>query len=171
MKYTGIIRRIDSLGRIVIPKEIRNKLKIKEEEAFEFCFEDDYIVLRKYSKMSNYEKNINFYGKLLHEITSLNVIITSLEKVIFSSEKNKNILSKEISENLYNKILLRKNIEDIRLEIIVNVEIENYYLVPLISESNLIGSIIVYKNKLTNENKIVTNVLSKVLIESIEEGK
>ena len=48
MKSTGITRRIDDLGRIVIPKEIRKNLKIKENEVLEIFINNDEIILKKY---------------------------------------------------------------------------------------------------------------------------
>ena len=48
MKATGIIRRIDDLGRIVIPKEIRRTAHLKEGDAMEIFVEDDYICFKKY---------------------------------------------------------------------------------------------------------------------------
>ena len=49
MKATGVVRRIDDLGRIVIPKEIRKTLRIKDGESVEIFLENDNIVLKKYS--------------------------------------------------------------------------------------------------------------------------
>ena len=49
MKATGIVRRIDDLGRVVIPKEIRRTLRIKEGTPLEIFTDGDYIILRKYS--------------------------------------------------------------------------------------------------------------------------
>ena len=49
MKTTGIIRRIDDLGRIVIPKELRKTLRIKTGESLEIFVEGDDIILKKYS--------------------------------------------------------------------------------------------------------------------------
>ena len=48
MKSTGIIRRVDELGRIVIPKEIRSNLKIQEDSALEIFTEGKSIILKKY---------------------------------------------------------------------------------------------------------------------------
>ena len=48
MKSTGIVRRVDELGRIVIPAELRRTLEIGEKEAMEICVEGSAIVLRKY---------------------------------------------------------------------------------------------------------------------------
>ena len=48
MKVTGIVRRIDDLGRVVIPKEIRRNMKLREGDPLEFFIEKDSIVLKKY---------------------------------------------------------------------------------------------------------------------------
>ena len=47
MKSTGIVRRVDELGRIVIPIELRNKLKIAEKDPIEIYVEGSYIILKK----------------------------------------------------------------------------------------------------------------------------
>ena len=49
MKATGIVRRIDDLGRIVIPKEIRRSIRLREGEAMEIFLEDDCVCLKKYT--------------------------------------------------------------------------------------------------------------------------
>ena len=52
MKATGIVRRIDDLGRVVVPKEIRRTLKIREGDPIEiFTEKDGEIILRKYSQI------------------------------------------------------------------------------------------------------------------------
>lgn len=48
MKSTGIVRRVDDLGRVVIPKELRRNLDIKEGDPLEIYVENDRIILRKY---------------------------------------------------------------------------------------------------------------------------
>ena len=52
LKSTGVVRRIDDLGRIVIPKEIRRNLKIRDGELMEIFVDMDSIILKKYSKGS-----------------------------------------------------------------------------------------------------------------------
>lgn len=56
MKSTGVLRRIDELGRIVIPKEIRKNLRISNGEALEIFVEEDQIILKKAS-LIKYKKN------------------------------------------------------------------------------------------------------------------
>ena len=65
MKTTGIIRRIDELGRIVIPKEIRKNLRIKNGESLEIYLENDSIILKKYSQIESL-KNVSIdYVKIM----------------------------------------------------------------------------------------------------------
>ena len=58
MKATGIIRRIDDLGRVVIPKEIRRTLKIKEGDPLEIFLDRDYVCFKKYEGHINYFTDI-----------------------------------------------------------------------------------------------------------------
>lgn len=57
MRCTGIVRRLDDLGRIVIPKEIRKSLKIMEGEALEFFVEDNSLILKKYNDSDEIASN------------------------------------------------------------------------------------------------------------------
>lgn len=69
MKSTGIVRNIDELGRIVIPKEMRNKMNFKNADPIEIYVEDDKIILKKYDAVclfcGNAENLIEFKGKKL----------------------------------------------------------------------------------------------------------
>ncbi len=51
MKSTGIVRKVDELGRVVIPKELRNLLTIKNRDGLEIFTDDDTIILRKYDPL------------------------------------------------------------------------------------------------------------------------
>ena len=57
---TGIIRRVDDLGRIVLPKEIRRTLCIKEGDPLELSLDGNKLVLELYIPMCDYEKSINY---------------------------------------------------------------------------------------------------------------
>lgn len=58
-KNTGIIRRIDDLGRIVIPRELRRKLKIHEGDPLEFYVTDDGVLIKKYSFSKQITEELN----------------------------------------------------------------------------------------------------------------
>ncbi len=69
MKSTGIVRRIDELGRIVLPIELRNNLGIKTKDAIEIFVEEDRVILKKYEPAclfcGNADDVILYRGKLV----------------------------------------------------------------------------------------------------------
>ena len=98
MKSTGITRRIDDLGRIVIPKEIRKNLKIKENEVLEIFINNDEIILKKFSPFNDLEKVLSDYIKVINDMTGNDVIITDRDKVILSSKRlEEKLLNKKLS--------------------------------------------------------------------------
>ena len=58
MKATGIVRRIDDLGRVVIPKEIRRTLKIREGDPLEILIEKNCVCFKKYSTLGSFSEDI-----------------------------------------------------------------------------------------------------------------
>ena len=93
MYVNNYIRKIDELGRIVIPKEVRNKLKIQDNESILISLDDNKINISKYSYLNNYNRFINELCNQLTEIFKLEISISDREKVIFS-----NITEKTINE-------------------------------------------------------------------------
>lgn len=71
MKSTGITRKVDELGRVVIPKELRDNLEIKEKDPLEIFTEGGNIILRKYEPVSESKMRTQFeLEKLLGELTT-----------------------------------------------------------------------------------------------------
>ena len=76
MKTTGIVRRIDELGRVVIPKELRRTMRIKEGEEMEvFVAPDDTLVLKKYSPLKAMEDFCKEYAEAVYRVTGHNCLI------------------------------------------------------------------------------------------------
>lgn len=102
MKATGITRKIDELGRIVIPKEIRRTLRIREGTPLEiFTEKNGEIILRKYSPMGEMVAFAQQYADSLAQTTGMMVCITDLEQVIAAAGgAKKDYLGKAISEKL-----------------------------------------------------------------------
>lgn len=108
MEASGIVRRVDDLGRIVIPKEIRSNLRIKSGECLEIYTVDDKIFLKKQDMISKYtdyfEKMLEAFAKTL----KINILLTDTDKVIFSLGEGSSIyLNKELDNTIYNIILER----------------------------------------------------------------
>ena len=89
MKSTGIIRRIDELGRIVIPKEIRKNLRIKEGENLEIYIENDNIILKKYSLLKNLTDIAAIYVEVLNSLIKDNIVIIDSDTVIAAQHLSK----------------------------------------------------------------------------------
>ena len=81
MKSTGVVRRIDELGRIVIPKEIRKNMRIKSGDNLEIFLEGDNILLRKYSPIETLENVTENYVESFNQVLKHNIIVTDRDKV------------------------------------------------------------------------------------------
>ena len=88
MNNSGIIRRVDELGRIVIPVELRKYLNIKEGENLEFSIKDESIILNKKSIIKQNSNILNSIEKSISGIIDGDYIITDREKVLYSSDKS-----------------------------------------------------------------------------------
>ena len=173
MKSTGITRRIDDLGRIVIPKEIRKNLKIKENEVLEIFINNDEIILKKFSHFNDSEKVLSDYIKVINDMTSNDVIITDRDKVILSTKLEEKLLNKKLSEYVNDLIENRSTFlsNDMKgIEVIDNEKIkQNYYFIPFIIDSDVVGSIIMFSSKKIDENsKSLLLIASKLLVNYIE---
>lgn len=83
MKATGIVRRIDDLGRVVIPKEIRRTLRIREGDPLEiFVDRDGEVILKKYSPINELGDFAKEYGEALYESLGSSVIICDRDSII-----------------------------------------------------------------------------------------
>lgn len=173
MKSTGIIRRIDDLGRVVIPKEIRKNLNIKENDSLEIFIDGENIILKKYSNLSKVEKLFNKYINILNEITSNSVIITDREKVLATTKKEEKLIGKEISAYLDNILESRNKVlsnDNSGLEITKGNILEgNYYILPMIVNSDINGLIIIISNnEISDLSKVSLEIINKIIISSME---
>ena len=93
VKATGIVRRIDDLGRVVIPKEIRRTLRIRESDPLEiFTDKDGEIILKKYSPLGELGNFAKEYAESLAKNAGHTTCITDKEQVVAASGNAKNIL-------------------------------------------------------------------------------
>ncbi len=143
MVKSGITRRIDELGRIVIPKEMRRNLKIQDSDEIDISLDGTNIILNKH-EVNNDDKVINMFIYVLSKYLNKNVLFTSRDKIISYSLVNNNRLEKlDLDDNLKNIIKNRKVINDDS-----NIKLFNnnyHYIVnPLIINGDLFGSIILY---------------------------
>lgn len=151
MKATGIIRRIDNLGRLVVPKEIRKVLRIKEGDPLEiFMGNDGEIMLKKYSPMADLAVFAQQYVDAVSQSLGLPVVITDRDSVIaVAGIPKKYMLGKELHRELEDVISDRKMIvarkgEPGFVRITVDgMECDGQVIQTIIAEGDAIGSVIV----------------------------
>lgn len=139
MNSTGIIRKIDELGRIVLPKELRQFLNINPGDDFEVILESKNIVLKKYVKLMDKKEKITKILESFNDNISFKIYVVIDNEIInFNEEK--------ISLNIVNIIKERKKYIDESnsiKKISENCLTEDKLVVlPLISNSDLLGAII-----------------------------
>ena len=150
MKATGIVRRIDDLGRVVVPKEIRRTLRIREGDPLEiFTDREGEIILKKYSPIGELSLFSQQYADSLAQTSGHIVCITDRDQVIaISGGSKKDFLGKEISKQLDNAINDRKFItasKDEKKYVKITEGIPEEYpcetIRPIICEGDAIGSV------------------------------
>jgi AbrB family transcriptional regulator (stage V sporulation protein T) len=153
LKATGVVRRIDDLGRIVIPKEIRRTLRIKEGDPLEiFTDREGQVILKKYSPIGELSEFATGYAETLSKTTGHIACITDKDSVIAVSGGSKKefleqSLSSELEKVMENKeIYTSKENNEISLPITQNDNKERKFnsqvIYPIISDGDVIGSVI-----------------------------
>lgn len=112
MKATGIVRRIDDLGRVVVPKEIRRTLRLREGTPLEiFTDREGEIILKKYSPMVELTAFAGQYADAMAQSTGLMVCITDRDQVIaVAGGPKKELMQKNISRQLEQLINERQTV-------------------------------------------------------------
>jgi AbrB family transcriptional regulator (stage V sporulation protein T) len=102
MKATGIVRRIDDLGRIVIPKEIRRSFRIKEGDPLEIYTDaDGEVIFKKYSPIGELSSFASQYAEVLHKDGGLPIAIMDNDHVIaVSGISKREVLERRVTKNL-----------------------------------------------------------------------
>lgn len=150
MKATGIVRRIDDLGRVVIPKEIRRTLRIREGDPLEiFTEKDGEVIFKKYSPIGELGDFASEYAETLSKTSGNPVLITDKDNVIavFGAPR-KELQEKRISDKL-ERLMDEKRIfvmeSDSSEPVPVVEDADKYYagvMAPIISEGDTIGTVV-----------------------------
>ena len=170
MKATGIVRRIDDLGRIVVPKEIRRTLRIREGDPLEiFTDREGEIILKKYSPIGELSQFAGEYAESLAQTTGHLVVITDCDHVVTASGiGKKEFEGKPISRQLEDAISDRKSFlagrndtDFIKITLDDAGEFGQQALSTIICEGDAIGAVILCEK---DEKSKMTETESKLAI-------
>ncbi len=153
MKATGIVRRIDDLGRVVIPKEIRRTLRIREGDPLEiFTDKDGEVILKKYSPIGELGDFASQYADSIHKTSGHITCIADRDTIIaVSGAAKKEFLEKSLSSEVERIIeekttLVVKSSDDKSITILADEGSDKKYssqvVSPIISEGDPIGAVI-----------------------------
>lgn len=152
MKATGIVRRIDDLGRVVIPKEIRRTLRIREGDPLEiFTDREGEVILKKYSPIGELNEFATEYCDALYETINHMVVFTDRDTIIAVSGGSKkdyldNRVSQDLEKIMENRTVYNTTENNKPLKLFFEDENADKYvsqiIVPIVMQGDPIGSVV-----------------------------
>ena len=177
MKATGVVRRIDELGRIVIPKEIRKTMRIREGENIEIFIDDNQnIVLKKYSAIKKLGDFAQHFTDAIYSFLKYNIIITDTDSVIaVSGPLKKELNGRDLSDNMLAAIKRRENILETHTKSITIADDKSYdgtYIIhSIISDGDVVGLVIILsmEDKVGETEEKIVQIAAQFLAKYLEE--
>ncbi len=167
MKATGVVRRVDDLGRIVIPKEIRRTMRMREGDPLEiFIMGTGEVVLKKYSMMQDLTNISQSFADTLFKVSGINCVITDQDKIISATGNRKkdllnNTISREVESVLKARMAYFKQFNNEEKKPIVSMsDIDCIAAVPIIAQGDAAGLIMF----ISEGDEVLNEVNKKLLI-------
>ena len=151
MKATGIVRRIDDLGRVVIPKEIRRTLRIREGDPLEiYTDREGEIILKKYSPISDLGEFAQEYVQALYETLGTPAFISDRDEMIaVAGVSKKEYLSRRLTV-FAEEFIKSRSVTVEKLETTIELvagqfeQIKSYGVAPIITNGDSIGAVYIF---------------------------
>lgn len=156
----GMVRKVDELGRVVVPKEMRRVLGIKPGSSIEMSIDkDNNVVLKKFSEIENLEFFAQIIADTLFEMTNNPVLVCDDEKVVVSKGISKKTIDNAILKELFEKNLVNE---------MGFAGFHKGFFTEIKSDGNVCGYIFMFSNEeLTKEVKKMCEISSKIFAKSI----
>jgi AbrB family transcriptional regulator (stage V sporulation protein T) len=172
MKATGIVRRIDDLGRVVIPKEIRRTMRIREGDPLEiYTDREGEVIFKKYSPIGELAGFAAQYAETLHKTCSLSIVICDRDAVIACAglpkkEYNEQALSAPLEDIIARRAFYLHHAGEPTVPVLAREAAESSRYVrcamPIISEGDIIGCVASVASG-EGEREIAEDVESKLI--------
>ncbi len=168
MKATGIVRRIDELGRVVIPKEIRRTLRIREGDPLELFTDRDELMLKKYSPIASIEQFARGTAKSLSEQSGYLTVICDTDGVLQASGQGKKSLAgKTISDKMAEIMFSRRSYlankaeggDILPVAADSDLTVTAQVIVPVVSNGDCLGAVVLLS---TDEGAIIRSEAVKL---------
>ncbi len=179
MKATGIVRRIDDLGRVVIPKEIRRTLRIREGDPLEIYTDSDgEVVFKKYSPVGELGEFASTYADVLAKHSEMPTLISDRDHIVsVSGVSKKEFMERRITNVVEDLMETRKGFSadssSEKLMPVEGIDSPAAVLYPIISSGDVTGSVIMLrtdnKNTPTEADIKLTQTAASFLGKQMEE--
>ncbi len=170
MKATGIVRRIDDLGRVVIPKEIRRTMRIREGDPLEiYTDRDGEVIFKKYSPIGELHSFAGEYADTLQKTAGMPIFVCDRDAIIcVSGASKREYADRKISRALEEVVESRSlYVRGLGKETIPLTDDGSHYVscaMPIISEGDLIGCILsAWQYDVAENEKIDDNTEAKLI--------
>ncbi len=171
MKATGIVRRIDDLGRVVIPKEIRRTMRIREGDPLEiFTDREGEVIFKKYSPIGELQNFATEYADTLQKTSGMPIFICDRDAVIaVSGASRREYLDKNITrelDDIMESRVLYQNLSRKTDKFIIESSKEHYIsaAMPIVAEGDVIGCVISGAQiGMTGSDKISPEIEAKLI--------
>lgn len=170
MKQTGVIRKIDELGRIVLPKEIRKNLGIYDGESLEIFVDEKGVYLQKYSKILDLKDVADSLCEIFFNNFKMDMLVIDREKIVSSS--NSALINGCVPSVVAHFMEDRESYESVCEESFFDVSLNGYFLMkPIIIDTDCLGMIILYKqSSFLPIEKNILNFCLEIFNKKIDKG-
>lgn len=168
MREIGIVRRVDELGRIVIPKSIRSKFKIRQGDVFEIFVDENRIVLQKEEILENLNDSLNKLLDIISVVMNIEIVVTDTGKCIYTSSDLSEYLNRELSSDIVDMIFKRKEVEVV--DYLFYNQKCNLLMQPIILRGDIIGSVIflIKKGNISDYHKLICTFVNEMFINTLD---
>ncbi len=166
MKATGIVRRIDDLGRVVIPKEIRRTMRIREGDPLEiYTSNDGEVIFKKYSAIGEMSENATQVADIMHKLAGCPVVVFDRDHVVATSgvtkkEFSERRVSPELEELMESRRQFFAEDTERKFYAVEGVEQPALACMPILSSGDVTGAV----TFLSSENRQTVSELQKSLV-------
>ena len=166
MKETGVVRRLDELGRVVIPKEIRKRLKIDNSDLVDIFTEEDRVILKKYHPLNYNVSLLSTFCDSIKETYGCDVVVCDRVNIIY------NTLKEELNGDLLDKELLNRIDSYLEKEIssLVKLNLTKNYIInkdviiyPLVINQEQNGYLFILDGIISKRQKDLGLLMTKFL--------
>ena len=178
MKATGIVRRIDDLGRVVIPKEIRRTMRIREGDPLEiYTSSDGEVIFKKYSAIGEMSENASQVAEIMYKLAGCPVVVFDRDHVVATSgvtkkEFQERRVSPELEELMESRKQYFAEDDNSRLCPVEGVPQSSLAAMPILSAGDVTGAVAFLSNggkqKASELQKSLVNAAAQFLGRQVE---